>query len=429
MLAWAANAHILTFFNIDKLPIQLTSPTTPQRGNTDLFHAQNSSAAIHLGSHSIHVESFLLLTGTPTRAKRPRSMQCCHGTPYASPRCHNLAANPFQEIGNVLRVQGQSSRLWTKNRQLFVTRTRSANKPCRKPRADVTVAFRDARRRKIGLCCRHRVCGCPHRRNKQALAQRARRDRENAAKTAAASAGPSKFTRAPAPAPGAISARSIGQLARSQHEQEQAAAAHILTLPQTQAALAPPRLFICLPVHPAGAPSPADDDDEFPRYMHISMARRPRTPSPDTVPPQARMILLLHLDDSDNNAGTFTLDPEQWSNTFNDHAKVQVTENSAAAPKAPLKSVKWYVSIGGYLSGIVSSLEGEPMQECFRVEVDNIAFLGVYTPLVSTPSPALTVSTSGASGSSAGSKKPRFSYSKCNSGPFDVTAVKIGCSR
>ncbi|KAJ7916616.1 hypothetical protein B0H13DRAFT_1871073 [Mycena leptocephala] len=271
------------------------------------------------------------------------------------------------------------------------------------------VAFRDARR-KIGLCCRHWVCGysaglagAPRRRNKRALAQHARRDRENAAKTAAASAGPSTSTRAPAPAPGAISARSLGQLACSQHEQEQVAAAYILTLPQTQAALTPPpRLFICLSVHPAGAPSPADDDDdeEFPRYIH--------------------MILLLHLDDSDNNAGTFTLDPEQWSNTFNDHAKVQVTENRAAAPKAPLKCVfpvigffpeaaRYMKKPVPWVKRNVSSLEGEPMQEC--------------------SSPALTVSTSGASGSSAGSKKPRFSYSKCNSGPFDVTAVKIGCSR
>ncbi|KAJ7850356.1 hypothetical protein B0H13DRAFT_1905718 [Mycena leptocephala] len=135
---------------------------------------------------------------------------------------------------------------------------------------------------------------------------------------------------------------------------------------------------------------------------------------------------------SDNNAGTFTLDPEQWTNAFNDHAKVQATESSAAPPlksvfpvigffpetarykKKPVPWVKQYVSFGGYLSGIASSLEGETMQERFRVEVDNIAFLGVYTPLASTPSPALTASTSGASGSSAGSKKARFSYSSFN---------------
>ncbi|KAJ7250492.1 hypothetical protein B0H12DRAFT_1324237 [Mycena haematopus] len=135
---------------------------------------------------------------------------------------------------------------------------------------------------------------------------------------------------------------------------------------------------------------------------------------------------------SDNNAGTFTLDREQWTNAFNDHAKVQATENSAAAPKAQLKSVfsvigffadtarykkkpvpwvKRYVSLGGYLSGIASSLEGETMRERFRVEVDNIALLGTYTPLASTPSPALTALTSGASASGF-SKKARFSYSK-----------------
>jgi hypothetical protein len=122
---------------------------------------------------------------------------------------------------------------------------------------------------------------------------------------------------------------------------------------------------------------------------------------------------------SDNNARTFALDPEQWTNAFNDYAKVQATKNSAAAPKAPLKSVfpvigffpettrykkkpvpwvKQYVSFGGYLSGMASSLEGETMQERFCVEVDNIAFLGTYTPLASTPSPTLTASTSGAYG-------------------------------
>ncbi|KAJ7908061.1 hypothetical protein B0H13DRAFT_2331721 [Mycena leptocephala] len=137
----------------------------------------------------------------------------------------------------------------------------------------------------------------------------------------------------------------------------------------------------------------------------------------------------------DNSVALGTINvvyPEQWTNAFNDYARVQATENSAAAPKAPLKSVfpvigffpettrykkkpvpwvKRYVSFGGYLSGIVSSLEGETMQERFRVEVDNIAFLGTYTPLASTPSPTLTASTSGASGSSAGSKAC-FSYSK-----------------
>ncbi|KAJ7834828.1 hypothetical protein B0H13DRAFT_2426445 [Mycena leptocephala] len=225
-------------------------------------------------------------------------------SPYASPRRHRLAANPFQEVGNLLRIQGQTlAELPSLDQERFATRTMSANKHCRKRRANVTVAFRDARS-KIGLCRRHR------------------------------------------------------------------------------------------------------------RAVHLCFGAVTR---------------------SDNNAGTFTLDPEQWTNAFNDYAKVQATKNSAAAPKAPLKSVfpvigffpettrykkkpvpwvKQYVSFGGYLSGMASSLEGETMQERFRVEVDNIAFLGTYTPLASTPSPTLTASTSGAYGSSAGSKKAHFSYSK-----------------
>jgi hypothetical protein len=56
-------------------------------------------------------------------------------SPYASPRRHRLAANPFQEVGNLLHIQGQTLAelpSLDQERQLFATRTVSANKHCRK---------------------------------------------------------------------------------------------------------------------------------------------------------------------------------------------------------------------------------------------------------------------------------------------------------
>ena len=56
--------------------------------------------------------------------------------------------------------------------------------------------------------------------------------------------------------------------------------------------------------------------------------------------------------------------------------------------KKPVPWVKKFVSFGGYLTGISSSLDGETLTERFRIEVDNIAFLGSYTPLAATPATA-----------------------------------------
>ncbi|KAJ7744353.1 hypothetical protein B0H16DRAFT_1463225 [Mycena metata] len=76
--------------------------------------------------------------------------------------------------------------------------------------------------------------------------------------------------------------------------------------------------------------------------------------------------------------------------------------------KKPVPWVKRYVSVGGYIAGMSASLEGETLQERFRVEVDHLAFLGTYTPLASTPAGS---SSTAAASSSAGSsnKKARFS--------------------
>ncbi|KAJ7164037.1 hypothetical protein C8R43DRAFT_946832 [Mycena crocata] len=128
---------------------------------------------------------------------------------------------------------------------------------------------------------------------------------------------------------------------------------------------------------------------------------------------------------SDASSATFTLDAEQYTSAFAEQAKKASEDSSIVALKSvlpvigyipdspryknkkPVPWVKKYVSFGGYLSGITASLEGETLFERFRVEVDNIAFLGTYTPTASTPAP------NGGSGSGGSSnKKPRFSYSK-----------------
>ncbi|KAF8181233.1 hypothetical protein K438DRAFT_1976330 [Mycena galopus ATCC 62051] len=75
--------------------------------------------------------------------------------------------------------------------------------------------------------------------------------------------------------------------------------------------------------------------------------------------------------------------------------------------KKPVPWAKKFVSLGGYLTGISTALEGSSLVERFQVEVDNIAFLGSFTPLASTPS---STSMSTATSDTSSSKKPRFSY-------------------
>ncbi|KAJ7751023.1 hypothetical protein B0H14DRAFT_3602853 [Mycena olivaceomarginata] len=130
---------------------------------------------------------------------------------------------------------------------------------------------------------------------------------------------------------------------------------------------------------------------------------------------------------SDSNAATFTLDVEQYTTAFAEQQKLAATDPAVVVQKSVLhvlgfipdsprykskKPVPWtkrYVSFGGYLTGISASLEGETLQERFRVEVNHIAFLGTFTPLASTP--AGSASTAGSSAGSSGSrKKAHFSY-------------------
>ncbi|KAJ6623255.1 hypothetical protein B0H10DRAFT_2182921 [Mycena sp. CBHHK59/15] len=130
---------------------------------------------------------------------------------------------------------------------------------------------------------------------------------------------------------------------------------------------------------------------------------------------------------SDTNAATFTLDAEQYTSAFAEQAKHAAETGTVFTAKSvfpvigffpdspryknkkPVPWVKRFVSFGGYLSGVSAALEGETLFERFRVEVDNIAFLGTYTPLASTPTS--TAAASGSGGASS-SKRPRFSYTQ-----------------
>jgi hypothetical protein len=112
------------------------------------------------------------------------------------------------------------------------------------------------------------------------------------------------------------------------------------------------------------------------------------------------------------------VDAEQYTAAFTEQQKLATTDPTVAAQKSVLpvlgfipdsprykskKPVPWakrYISLGGFLAGVSVSSEGETLQECFRIEVENIAFLGTYTPLASTP--ARSASTSVAGSSSAG---------------------------
>ncbi|KAJ7853087.1 hypothetical protein B0H13DRAFT_1904315 [Mycena leptocephala] len=138
-------------------------------------------------------------------------------SPYASPRRHRLAANPFQEVGNLPRVtlpripsldqERAALRNADRERQqaLQETPSRRYRRVPRREEENRAMSPTPGLQRavpQLGLATPPDSQAPPAVANKRALAQRARRDRENAAKTAAA-AGPSTSTRAPAPAPGA----------------------------------------------------------------------------------------------------------------------------------------------------------------------------------------------------------------------------------
>ncbi|KAJ7877671.1 hypothetical protein B0H13DRAFT_1893045 [Mycena leptocephala] len=141
---------------------------------------------------------------------------------------------------------------------------------------------------------------------------------------------------------------------------------------------------------------------------------------------------------SDSSAATFTLDAEQYTAAFAEQQKLASTGPTVVAQKSVLpvlgfipdsphykakKPVPWakqYISLGGYLAGVSASLEGETLQERFCIEVENIAFLGTYTPwLLRRLGPALPpwlgvllpyLTENGFSGASGSHKKARFSY-------------------
>ncbi|KAJ7205912.1 hypothetical protein B0H12DRAFT_1159982 [Mycena haematopus] len=163
-------------------------------------------------------------------------------SPYAgcaSPRRRCSAANPLRDVGNLLRVQGQAAGIPSldQERDALCDADRARQQalqempsqrhrrvPRREDEENRAVSPTLGARRAVpplGLVTPADSQVPSAAANKRASVKRARHDRENAAKAAAASAGPStsRATTAPVPA----SARSLGQLARSQREREQAA--------------------------------------------------------------------------------------------------------------------------------------------------------------------------------------------------------------
>ncbi|KAJ7632869.1 hypothetical protein FB45DRAFT_913765 [Roridomyces roridus] len=124
---------------------------------------------------------------------------------------------------------------------------------------------------------------------------------------------------------------------------------------------------------------------------------------------------------SDTNAGTFTVDAEQFTSQHGEQRAVAGFAGKSVLPivgffpdsprfrtKKPVPWKNRYVAIGGWLRGISSSLEGETLIERFRVEVEHIAFLGTYTA----PATPIASSSSSSGDSDKGpAKKARFSYS------------------
>ncbi|KAJ7730721.1 hypothetical protein B0H14DRAFT_2178036, partial [Mycena olivaceomarginata] len=123
-------------------------------------------------------------------------------------------------------------------------------------------------------------------------------------------------------------------------------------------------------------------DLDSPAVANIDLVRRPY------------MNICGAVTRSDSTAATFTLDADQYTSAFAEQQKSAATDNNVAAQKSvfpalgfipdsprykskkPVPWVKKYVAFGGYLTGISASLEGETLQERFRIEVDSIAFLG-----------------------------------------------------
>ncbi|KAJ7768004.1 hypothetical protein B0H14DRAFT_3509699 [Mycena olivaceomarginata] len=158
-------------------------------------------------------------------------------------------------------------------------------------------------------------------------------------------------------------------------------------------------------------------DLDSPAVANIDLARRPY------------MNICGAVTRSDSTAATFTLDADQYTSAFAEQQKSAATDNNVVAQKSvfpalgfipdsprykskkPVPWVKKYVAFGSYLTGISASLEGETLQERFRIEVDSIAFLGTYTHLAGTPAGSSSAGAGTASAGASGSrKKARFSY-------------------
>jgi len=146
---------------------------------------------------------------------------------------------------------------------------------------------------------------------------------------------------------------------------------------------------------------------------------------------------------ANTEAATFQVDAEQYIATVKD-ANDQRPKANAIKPifptfcfipdgprwknrKKPVPYNKRFVFVSGYLAGITSSLEKNVIQERFKIEVDNVAFLGTHVPPAEPSTPA--VDGSSEQTPAPVSKKFRYSYktpAKRALGDSDVSSSPAG---
>ncbi|KAJ7093424.1 hypothetical protein B0H15DRAFT_947548 [Mycena belliarum] len=148
----------------------------------------------------------------------------------------------------------------------------------------------------------------------------------------------------------------------------------------------------------------------IPPLICLLEARDPEDPDvPWTINPTHPVTVYTNcaVETSDQSDATFTAPPEQYMSAAAD-AKYSHHYRKA---KKPISYVGRYVGFMGYLTGLLSALEGDKIIERFRIEVDVISFLGTISaatvPKV-TPSQSSQVKVSS-------SKTPRWSYTNRSS--------------
>lgn len=115
-------------------------------------------------------------------------------------------------------------------------------------------------------------------------------------------------------------------------------------------------------------------------------------PGLDASSPPYMHVTGVAIEPSQQNA-TFKVDVDQFTTTFAAFKACNPDATSilpvmAHVPDTPRwkkkKPIPWnnrYVTFAGHLRGVTSTLENESVVERFKVDIDNISFLGNYVPI------------------------------------------------